>query len=393
MALSEKRRRAIAYAAWLGTVGIVVSHAFAALGQARAVVDMRFPPPGSSRFNQVAFWDWGVSMRHRPVFVGDVDGDGYGDFLVEKASEELFGPAELVRLVYGASDFPRDLPLARTRHSRLLYDCVGGEPIWGCPGIHPASWGGAPFFGFAGDVDGDGFDDFLVGSGLSGREGVKAAGRALLVFGARDFPEEVRLGDLRSGGVRSVCFVENPPAPNAFGASPIGCGDLNGDGALDLAFAAPDAPGSEDGLDGGGRVYVVYGGFPLGGEIDVSRVGRDLAGFALHGAHGADSSAWAPDRLGSTIVGAGDLNGDGFDDMLVSAPTAKRGGLRRCGAVLAVFGGPSIPGELFAARPEAFGVEFHGAEEMDEFGSTVATTGDVDGDGLSDFAVGAPTNS
>lgn len=365
-----------------------------ASAQPRQVLDMRYPPRGVIRFVEPSV-RWGLAYE-LPSFAGDVDGDGYGDYFLFRKTREALGVQTFTRLVYGSASFPPEVSLPAARQTRFLDECVD-ESAEQCSGVYAWSSNLGPVFGPASDVDGDGYDDFLVVSTDTVRDGTMA-GIVLLVFGGRELPEEVRLGDLSSAGIRSARFVENPPADHYFGVSSVACGDLNGDGKADLAFGAVNAPGTEDGLPEAGRLYVVYGGFPLEDEIDVSRVTSDLPGFVLYGAYGGDNSspiaaATYGDWLGRGIVGAGDLNGDGFDDLLVSASTAKRRGLYRCGAVYVVYGGPSIPKELLAAAPEEFGVEFQGAEGFDEFGHAIAAAGDVDGDGLSDFVVGAPLGS
>lgn len=138
----------------------------------------------------------------------------------------------------------------------------------------------------AGDVNGDGHDDLIVGAPLDDSAGTDA-GRAAVY----------------SGSDGSVLFQFNGAgAGDLFGFSCAGAGDVNGDGHDDLLVGAPQTNVS------GGHGYA-----RLLSGADGS-VLRTLTGAA------------AGDRFGATVAGAGDLNGDGKDDVLVGAPQNDSGG-------------------------------------------------------------------
>ncbi len=99
-------------------------------------------------------------------------------------------------------------------------------------------------------------------------------------------------------------------AGDASGTSVQSIGDINGDGLDDLAIGAPNA--NPNGLDSSGATYIVYGstdGFPL--DLDLSFL-NGVNGFRIDGAAEGD-------RSGAHVANAGDLNGDGFDDVLIGA--------------------------------------------------------------------------
>src|SRR5262249_20983944 len=147
----------------------------------------------------------------------------------------------------------------------------------------------------AGDVDGDGLDDFLILA-----PGVTPAGQGLpgvvyLVHGQASFPPEVFL-DAPPAGARITAFTSSKPTPTrlAFSAS---AGDLNGDGKLDLALGASASfPQIVDTTYSPGRVYVLFGGepFPDTGEVDV----EERAGLIIDGDEDGAS-------LGTTVAFTG----------------------------------------------------------------------------------------
>lgn len=201
----------------------------------------------------------------------------------------------------------------------------------------------------AGDVNGDGFTDWLGGaSGFSAPGGLFGAGRVTLYFGGA-VPDSVP--DLALTGTQ---------ADGAFGAAVAGVNDVNGDGYGDFAVGAPGDP--TNGVQAG-RVFVYFGGPGLDTTPDLVLATSD-----------------AVDLFGSAVAGAGDVNGDGFADIVVGAPVAGVSSPRE-GRAYVYFGG---------AHPDAAPDVVFGGEGEWELGSCVAGAGDVNGDGYADILVGAP---
>ena len=168
----------------------------------------------------------------------------------------------------------------------------------------------------AGDVNGDGLDDLLVGAP---ERGPLDAGAAYVVFG-RETPENVNLGALGRDGFR----ITGAAGDDRAGVAVAGAGDVNGDGLDDVLVGADLA--DNNGRSGSGSAYVVFGR-RAADNVDLADLGE--AGFRIDGAASSDGA-------GASVAGAGDMNGDGLDDLLVGAPGG--GLLVSSGAAYVVFG-------------------------------------------------------
>ncbi|MFQ5653564.1 MAG: integrin alpha [Planctomycetota bacterium] len=198
-------------------------------------------------------------------------------------------------------------------------------------------------FGFsiasAGDVDGDGAEDLLVGAWSFNGPAGQDAGRAYIY----------------SGGDGSLIRVfDGEEALDEFGSTVSGAGDVNGDGVGDQIISAPfhSLPGSS----GDGRVYVFSGS----------------DGTLLHIVNGTALGQ----GIGTSLAGAGDLDGDGRGEFAVGAIA---GGPGMEGSVIVYSGLDGTPLRVFT-----------GENPVDFFGRSVANVGDLDGDGFDELAVGAP---
>jgi hypothetical protein len=335
----------------------------------RQIVDLAYPHRGVSEVKV----DWGAAYGNPIAFVGDIDGDGFDDLLLREPFSEL-GPNYTV-LIYGQADAPATLDYDALRKTRFR----NGDPE---TGIYPHD--DTPYAA-AGDVDGDGYDDFLVGAPMARPNEVDRGGSVLLLFGAPHFPTEVDLEAPESSGLRVQRFLPEGPVFGT-GVSMATVGDVNADGLIDLCIGAPGAPRETGGNPGAGRVYTVFGGWdPAVPELLLENVGHGLPGFVVRGITETNEPIEHGDSLGYAIAAAQDVNGDGFDDFLTAAPVRHS----EHGEVYIVFGGASLAPDLDLAKAGPSHVTLKGPPGNGRFGSALAGPADMNGDGFDDVVVGA----
>ena len=246
---------------------------------------------------------------------GDVDGDGFADLIV------------------GA---PRDNNGSYLGSARVFSGIDGSILYTFNADVY--SFGGS--VSGAGDVNGDGFADLIVGATNVNQVGVADVGFAR-VF---------------SGIDGSILYTFNgDSAGDFFGGSVSGAGDVDGDGFADLIVGASFALDNDGFATGSARVF------------------SGIDGSILYTFNGDFY------RFGGSVSGAGDVDGDGFADLIVGAINVIQAGVSFAGSARVFSGIDGSP--LYT---------FNGDSAGDYFGNSVSGAGDVDGDGIADLIVGAP---
>jgi Ca2+-binding RTX toxin-like protein len=300
---------------------------------------------------------------------GDVNGDGIDDIIIgaENGDDGGFRAGEAY-VVYGTAD-----------STRAHVDLTDLSPDDGfvIQGDEKGDWAGYSVSA-AGDVNGDGIDDVIVGA-FRGDDGGASAGEAYVIYGTADSTRaRVDLSDLSAN---DGFVIQGDRPHNNAGYSVSVAGDVNGDGIDDVIIGARKGGG---GPYGPGEAYVIYG---AAGSARVRVDLTDLSandGFVIQG----DKSF---DNAGFSVSAAGDVNGDGIDDVIVGAPYGDDGG-PAAGEAYVIYGIDEITRErvyLTDLSPND-GFIIQGDGSFGQAGFSVSAAGDVNDDGIDDVIVGAP---
>jgi hypothetical protein len=300
---------------------------------------------------------------------GDINGDGFDDLIVGAPYGSPNGfRSGFSYVIFGKPGaFPRDFDLST----------LNGANGFAVSGVATNDYAGRTV-GAAGDLNGDGFDDLILGAPEADPNGLIGAGTTYVLFGkATGFAPNLSLSSLNgSNGFR----INGAAAGDRSGSSVSGARDVNGDGIADIVIGAS---GADPNGSYSGASYVVFG--------TRSGFASSVSLATLNGANGFKLSGVATGDGAARVGGAGDLNGDGFADLVVGAPFADPNGAFS-GTSYVVFGKSTgfAPNVNLSALNGTDGFTINGISQFDVTGSSVAGAGDVNGDGFDDLIIGAP---
>lgn len=306
--------------------GVVeVYHGYDFDSENNASLELNHPPDWSADLSSSIIVD---GFGDAVSTAGDVNGDGFADVVIGAKSFYVDGS-----FVGGAFLYHGSLSGLESNYAWMV---EGSQDI----GLYGNS------VGIAGDVNGDGYSDIIVGESE-----FNSKGKAYIYYGSLNGmidndPEELYGTQIGSEAGTSVSTA----------------GDLNGDGYSDIIIGVPEY---DNGLQSEGAAFVYYG----------SNDGIDQANKLI--LEGNQENA----NFGSAVSTAGDVNGDGFDDVIVGIP-GKIIGQDKVGAVYLFQG--SSNGLLTTPLNMIYGDQANS-----NYGSEISTAGDVNGDGYADIIIGA----
>ncbi|HET6373569.1 MAG TPA: integrin alpha, partial [Candidatus Polarisedimenticolia bacterium] len=263
---------------------------------------------------------------------GDINGDGYSDIII------------------GAPYYTNDLP--NEGRAYVYLGSASGLALssgWTAEGDQDSAYFGTSV-STAGDVNGDGYSDVIVGAYLY--DNVQAdEGRAYVYLGS-------------ASGLAStpVWSAESDQVGAQLGISVSTAGDVNGDGYADVIIGATNF---SNGQTSEGRAYLYLG---------------SASGPAMNSAWTAESDQ-ADAYLGYPVATAGDVNGDGYSDVIVAATWYDNGQLNE-GRAYVYLGSADVPATTASWNQQ-------GEQAGEEYGYSLSSAGDVNGDGFSDVIIGA----
>lgn len=292
---------------------------------------------------------------------GDVNGDGLADLIIgtsgNRYGDEKIGESYVVFGKANAS--PVELSNLGNGGFKMIgsgLDDQFGRSVSG-----------------AGDVNGDGLADLIVGAYLAEQNGLDSAGESYVIFGTTN-PTDVQISNLGTRGFKILGV--DPEYQSGYSVS--SAGDINGDGLGDLVVSA-QIPNRVQGSIS--ESYVIFGKVDTN-PVELGNLGPSGLGFTLYGTEEL--------YLGRKVSGAGDVNGDGFSDLIIGASVVSNLPYTLGEGASYVLFGNANPTSTSVDNLGNSGFFILGNNIGYSFGSSVSGAGDINGDGFADLIVGSP---
>lgn len=295
---------------------------------------------------------------------GDFNNDGYDDIIISSRLSDGNGRTDsgTAYIIFGKASGFNDIDLKNLPSSYGFKLTGAAADDW----VYSVA--------SAGDINGDGYDDIIIGSSGADPNSRNAAGISYVIFGKSNGFSDIDLASLNN---TQGFKILGQSYSDVSGSSVAGAGDINNDGYKDIIIGAPATYSGKT-----GKSYIIFGKANGFTDIDLNNLSLDQ-GFKITGQYG--------DTCGLSVSAAEDINGDGFDDIIIGAPMYQ---LNKKGEVY-VFYGKQTGFEninLYNSLSSSDGFRIIGEEIGDRLGISVASAGDINRDGYKDIIIGNRPN-